>query len=93
MRKNLDIYNLSEQIGINPERLNEWIRQMRTFSSKTEALEAKRASSPYRLVAPPFLSLASITNQPKLKRGRRMILNKPFLTTEMQHTYRISKKC
>ncbi|UPK45112.1 hypothetical protein [Paenibacillus pabuli] len=94
MRKNLDICNLSGQLGINRERLDEWLRQTVVSSRKME-MEAlpERSSSPYRLAAPTSLSLAPSSGQPKLFRGRRPASGNPVLPRASRHTRRISKNC
>lgn len=94
MRKNLDICNLSGQLGINPERLTEWLRQSGISSKKMESGErTDRVTSPYRLAAPTSLSLAPSSDQPKLFRGRRSTSSKPILQAGLRHIRRISKNC
>ncbi|MFS0870745.1 hypothetical protein [Paenibacillus xylanilyticus] len=74
MRKNLDICNLSGQLGIKHERLVEWLGEKEIYSQKSETGgSADRTLSPYRLAAPTSLSLAPSTGQPKLFRGRRSV--------------------
>ncbi|PWW45086.1 MULTISPECIES: hypothetical protein [Paenibacillus] len=94
MKKNLDICNLSGQLGINRERLDEWLRQS-VVSSKmveTETLP-ERSSSPYRLAAPTSLSLAPSSGQPKLFRGRRSDPGTTVLPRALRQARRISKNC
>ncbi|WP_440116974.1 hypothetical protein [Paenibacillus sp. QZ-Y1] len=91
MRKNLDICNLSGQLGITHERLTEWLRQSGISSKKMESGDRPdRVTSPYRLAAPTSLSLAPSSDQPKLFRGRRSTSSKPAV---LRHTRRISKNC
>jgi len=72
VRKELDICNLSGQLGIQQERLAEWFKENGLHSHELETeVRADRASSPYRLAAPTSLSLAPSTGHPKLFRGRR----------------------
>ncbi|WFR62674.1 hypothetical protein P9222_31815 [Paenibacillus amylolyticus] len=74
MRINLDICNLSGQLGINPERLHEWLQQNGVSTTANEAEpegRPDRSSPPYRLAAPSSLSLAPTSGQSKLYRGRR----------------------
>lgn len=94
VRKNLDICNLSGQLGINRERLDEWLRQTVISSKKmeTETLP-ERSSSPYRLAAPTSLSLAPSSGQPKLFRGRRPASGNSVLPRALRHARRISKNC
>lgn len=94
MRKNLDICNLSGQLGINRERLDEWLRQtgVSTKQMETEPLP-ERSSSPYRLAAPTSLSLAPSSGQPNLFRGRRPASGNPVLPRVLRQARRISKNC
>ncbi|MFC9706865.1 hypothetical protein ACFTRD_01745 [Paenibacillus sp. NPDC056933] len=93
MIKNLDIYNLSGQLGINRERLDEWLQSgVLSKTMETENLP-ERGSSPYRLVTPTSLSLAPSSGQPKLYHGRRPDLGKTILPTALRHARRISKNC
>ncbi|OAX50679.1 MULTISPECIES: hypothetical protein [unclassified Paenibacillus] len=94
MRKNLDICNLSGQLGINRERLDEWLRQTNVTSKKMETgTLPERSSSPYRLAAPTSLSLAPSSGQPRLFRGRRPDSGNPVLPRALRQTRRISKNC
>ncbi|WP_413405234.1 hypothetical protein [Paenibacillus amylolyticus] len=95
MRINLDICNLSGQLGINPERLNEWLHQSGISMATPEAERegrADRSSPPYRLAAPTSLSLAPSSSQTKLYRGRRSTSTLQRLPASLRHTRRISKK-
>ncbi|MDT9720875.1 hypothetical protein QVE09_18395 [Paenibacillus sp. ClWae2A] len=96
MRINLDICNLSGQLGINPKRLNEWLHQSGISMAANEAEpegRPDRSSPPYRLAAPSSLSLAPSSGQTKLYRGRRSTSTAQRLHASLQHTRRISKNC
>ncbi len=94
VKKNLDICNLSGQLGINHERLDEWLHQSGVSSKTMETGNLpERSSSPYRLVTPTSLSLAPSSDQPKLFRGRRPTLGQSGLPTALRNARRISKNC
>ncbi|WP_153028155.1 hypothetical protein [Paenibacillus amylolyticus] len=96
MRINLDICNLSGQLGINPKRLNEWLHQSGISMAAHEAEPEERpdrSSPPYRLAAPTSLSLAPSSGETKLYRGRRSTPTFQHLTASLQHIRRISKNC
>ncbi|WP_339312512.1 hypothetical protein NZ043_15110 [Paenibacillus sp. FSL k6-2145] len=96
MRINLDICNLSGQLGINPKRLNEWLHQSSISMEDNEAEQEgrpDRSSPPYRLAAPSSLSLAPSSGQTKLYRGRRSTSTLQRLPASLRHTRRISKNC
>jgi hypothetical protein len=96
VRKNLDICNLSGQLGINPKRLNEWLLQSGISMAANEAEPGERSdrsTPPYRLAAPSSLSLAPSSGQTKLYRGRRSTPTLQHLPASLQRTRRISKNC
>ncbi|WP_143760370.1 hypothetical protein MKY66_05810 [Paenibacillus sp. FSL R5-0766] len=96
MRINLDICNLSGQLGINPKRLNEWLHQSGISMEDNDAepeVRPDRSSPPYRLAAPSSLSLAPSSGQTKLYRGRRSTSILQRLPASLQHTRRISRNC
>ncbi|MGO4730936.1 hypothetical protein [Paenibacillus sp. 2KB_22] len=96
MRINLDICNLSGQLGINPKRLHEWLHQSGISMAANEAEpegRPDRSSSPYRLAAPSSLSLAPSSGHTKLYRGRRSTSTLQRLPVSLQHTRRISRNC
>ncbi|WP_458125565.1 hypothetical protein [Paenibacillus sp. Z3-2] len=96
MRINLDICNLSGQLGINPKRLNEWLLQSDISMAAKEAEpggRSDRSTPPYRLAAPSSLSLAPSSGQTKLYRGRRSTPTLQHLPASLQRTRRISKNC
>ncbi|WP_458463143.1 hypothetical protein [Paenibacillus sp.] len=96
MRINLDICNLSGQLGINPKRLNEWLHQRGISAATIEAepeVRSDRSSPPYRLAAPSSLSLAPSSGQTKLYRGRRSTPTLQHLPVSIQLKRRISKNC
>ncbi|MEK4662194.1 hypothetical protein MHH93_09870 [Priestia sp. FSL H7-0729] len=96
MRINLDICNLSGQLGINPKRLHEWLHQSGISMTANDAEPeggTDRSSPPYRLAAPSSLSLAPSSGQTKLYRGRRSASNLQRLPATLQPTRRISKNC
>ncbi|MGN7411241.1 hypothetical protein [Paenibacillus sp. SAF-068] len=96
MRINLDICNLSGQLGINPKRLHEWLQQSGISMTANEAEPEERpdrSSPPYRLAAPSSLSLAPASGQTKLYRGRRSVSTLQRLPASLRLTRRISKNC
>ena len=96
VRINLDICNLSGQLGITPKRLNEWLHQSGISMEDNEAEQEgrpDRSSPPYRLAAPSSLSLAPSSGQTKLYRGRRSTSTLQRLPASLRHTRRISKNC
>ncbi|WP_141236673.1 hypothetical protein [Paenibacillus sp. 7516] len=91
MRKELDICNLSGQLGIQHEKLADWLKEHGFLSHEAEAEgRSDRTSPPYRLAAPTSLSLAPSTGQPKLFRGRRSMSGRSILP-QLRPSRRIGK--
>ncbi|MEN1988355.1 hypothetical protein [Paenibacillus hubeiensis] len=92
MRKQLDICNLSGQLGISSDSLHEWLRQHTAASeSMKHPVPAEREAAPYRLVAPDSLTLAPFANQPKLFRGRRPQFRSAIPKPDFDQIRRVSR--
>jgi hypothetical protein len=94
VRKDLDICNLSGQLGITRERLDEWLCHSGvSFKKLDTGTLPERSLSPYRLAAPTSLSLAPSSGHPRLFRGRRPASGTPVLPRALRPSRRISKNC